>query len=288
MKFVEITSIESAGLQDVYDLSMADGEDPSFVANGFVVHNSAESAYSSFLETQDAYRSMLTDRVFYQKIFPLVAVVNGLYKKGVNKKRIDNPINFLFNAASRSDLEIPELYWQKQLNADDESSMFDMLEKLDEHGVPVPMKTWIAAAGMDPESLLKELDEDSELRAKLEKFTGKDTSHDQDEDFGDDEFQEEASVLEAAPFTINSGATRKIPILKRRWEGNDAELFAFTKTGKKKHIINQTQARKRSNDNIVKAAVNARDPNYRKFLRERNIKNYGTATIPGAVGTKRK
>ncbi|HEH8886035.1 TPA: hypothetical protein SH447_004551, partial [Salmonella enterica] len=39
---------------------------------GDTSYAAAESAYSSFLETQNAYRQYLTDSIFYSKIFPLV------------------------------------------------------------------------------------------------------------------------------------------------------------------------------------------------------------------------
>jgi len=38
-QYVEVTSIEDAGQQDVFDLSMGEGVEPAFVANGLVVHN---------------------------------------------------------------------------------------------------------------------------------------------------------------------------------------------------------------------------------------------------------
>lgn len=38
-QYVEVTSVEDAGEQDVFDISMDDGVEPAFVANGVVVHN---------------------------------------------------------------------------------------------------------------------------------------------------------------------------------------------------------------------------------------------------------
>lgn len=38
-QYVEVTSVENAGQQDVFDISMGEGVEPAFVANGVVVHN---------------------------------------------------------------------------------------------------------------------------------------------------------------------------------------------------------------------------------------------------------
>lgn len=38
-QYVEVTSVEDAGEQDVFDISMGEGVEPAFVANGVVVHN---------------------------------------------------------------------------------------------------------------------------------------------------------------------------------------------------------------------------------------------------------
>jgi 2'-5' RNA ligase len=38
-QYVEVTSVEDAGKQDVFDISMGGGVEPAFVANGVVVHN---------------------------------------------------------------------------------------------------------------------------------------------------------------------------------------------------------------------------------------------------------
>jgi len=38
-QYVEVTSVDDAGQQDVFDISMGEGVEPAFVANGVVVHN---------------------------------------------------------------------------------------------------------------------------------------------------------------------------------------------------------------------------------------------------------
>jgi intein/homing endonuclease len=45
--FSPIVSKRSAGTHDVYDLSMANGEEPAFIANGLIVHNTHDNYYKA-------------------------------------------------------------------------------------------------------------------------------------------------------------------------------------------------------------------------------------------------
>lgn len=277
MKFVKITSIKPAGKQHVYDLSMADNEDPSFIANKFVVHNSyasSESAYSTFLETVNAYRTHLTNNIFYKKLFPLIAVANGMYKD--KNKKNDDVMSFLFNTANRQNLHMPTLHWHKDLTAKTEDNMMDMLEKVkDQTGMPIPLKTWLAAAGVDKDTLVRDAREDVELREALN--MGKDVDPQDAEDGGgiDDEGGFEASTLPSV--SMQAGYRKRTALLNRTF---DNELFERTVTGKKRHVLNQEAKIKDMHHKIAKIAARAEtDPNYRAELRKRNIEKTGTATL---------
>jgi len=256
--------------------------------SGDASYAAAESAYSTFLESQDSFRGYMTTKTFEQKIFPLVAATNGLYKDK-KKGHGNDAINFLFDSTVRANLKMPTVYWHKQLEADPQESMMEMLSMLDEKGIPVPMKMWITAARMDPDTLLRELRDDAELRKQLEQVTGKDTSHDQDEFMPEDYEEDDQSGGDDGTGLVNASfmRNRKIPILARDW-GDEGLLFDRTVTGKKKHVFDQVGRRKKHNENIVKAALNARDPDYREFLRQRNISKLGTDTIPGASDLKKR
>ena len=243
--------------------------------SGDASYAAADSAYSAFLETQSSYRGFLTDKVFYQKIFPLVAATNGLVKDPKILKGKD-PLDYLFSSCLKNNLKTPTVYWHKALESEPEQSMAEMLTMLDEHGVPVPLKMWITAAGQDPDVLIKELKEDAVLRKRLESITGKDTSHDQEED--PEDFDMEASVSELL--------TPKIPLLARNF-GDAADVYETTPTGKRKWVYNQTAAKKKQNDKIIKAAMASKDPEHREYVRRKNIRQFGSSVIPGLLN-KRK
>lgn len=277
------------------------GISESFLS-GEASYAAAESAYSTFLESMNSYRVDLTERVFYSKLFPLIAVVNGMYKDpGLGRAKSGKILDFLFNRRNRNNLKMPQLHWDKELEAKGEENMAELLEHASEKGVPIPLKMWMAAAKIDPEALIRDLEEDKELRKRLEKYTGKDTSHDAEEA---DEFSEEyeddergdfhsASAHAAPGFTTQSirnlVRNPRVPLLARDW-GDSGDSFTLTKTGKLKHTPSAFTAEKRAraHDQIMSISRNVdKDPNYRATLAKRNQEKLGRTTLPGLDPKKR-
>lgn len=265
----------------------------------------AESAYSAFLETQDAYRRTLTNKVFYKKIFPLVAVVNGLYKDPEGPRADSSVMDFLFNPLARANLKIPEVHWDKQLQTNREEGMMDMLDQLDQRNVPIPIKMWAAAAGIDLESLIRDLREDTELRRRLAQATGKDTGHEltnrggwnnQGTQPNDDvikpfkypsQGQDVESKLRGLPLPLSSGLTRRQNILAREFSDAEGLIWVPNKSGTgRRHVVDQKGARVKANDQILRASRQMEDARYREAVRRRNLAVRGTDVIPGASALK--
>jgi hypothetical protein len=263
----------------------------------------AESAYSTFLETMNSYRSDLTDRVFYQKLFPLISVVNNLYIDPKKKAQNGKIVNFLFNKANRANLKMPQLHWHKELEAKGEENMMELLEMASDKGVPIPLKMWMAAAKIDPDALIRDLDEDQIMRKQLEKFTGKDTSHEGEDhysqEFADDhdnereidngEQPELSHLIErtgqhtSMSANLMSQRNYRRPLLSRDF-GDSGDTWTLTKTGKVKHVpsIASADRRSRTHDTIMKIARRVdQDENYRESLRKANIQKLGRSTLPG-------
>jgi hypothetical protein len=238
----------------------------------------AESAYSTFLETMNSYRQHLTHSIFYSTLFPLIAVSNNLYKDSANKVKRGQISEYLLNSTNRSNLKIPQLMWHKSLEAKGEENTFELLEQASEKGVPVPLKNWMAAAGLDSDTLLKDLKEDAALRKQLEQFTGKDTSHEGEDAIGEDLEAHLRARLTAQ--SINSGARTRKPLLSRKF--GDPEAYSVSKSGNKKHhVINQRAAVRDQNARIAKIAARAEvDPEYRRELAKRNMDKFGTTKLP--------
>ncbi|QRE00350.1 hypothetical protein [Burkholderia phage BCSR5] len=284
---------------------------------------SAEQSYSTFLESQNAYRNHLTDQVFNRKLFPLIAVVNGLMDDRLKAKGRLTPKQLLFNASNRAMLRMPTLHWTKSLEAKGEDNLFDMLEKASDKGVPIPLKMWMAAAGIDSDALLKDLKDDAPLRKQLEKYTGKDTTHE-----GEEEYDEEGGDVYASRKAFNrilsSLSDRDLRALRNN--GGDstrarrafasvraelgAELTSLSlannrtrvgigarsfsgqemsrpnKSGSGRHHVLNSRVKERDfNAKLAKIAADAeKDPHYRMELKKRNIERTGRATTTLAGG----
>ena len=259
------------------------GISESFLS-GDASYASAESAMSVYLETALAYRNQFTHAIFDTSLFPLIAVANELYHNPAKKVRHGDISGYLANSSNRQNLKLPSLFWHKSLEPKGEDNMMDMLEKLSEKGVPIALKMWIAAAGIDEDTLLKDLSSDKELRARLQEYTGKDTSH-EGEDSGATSEDELAYAGLAknrlATTSFNSRPAFKRSILNRSW-GQSGEIRGSTKTGKPKYILNQKSAQAEMNIKIAKIAKELKDPNHAAALKRRNKTILGHTSIPGA------
>ena len=256
--------LRSLGISDAFLAG-----DASFAAS--------ESAYSTFVETVNAYRTHLTNKIFYTRLFPLIAVVNDLYVKGVEKPKYNSIQQFLFNVANRQNLRLPELHWHKQLEVRDEQSQFDRLSSLAEHGVPIPISLWIAAAGLDINALLKDLKESKDLEKQLAPYMKK-----SDEDGGDDFDISASSEVDAvtddelASWTTQSFKNkwtklRKKPLLSRKFNESDLAEWDVKPSGKRTLKVHQEAAKKDRMWKLAKIiAKYDRDKNYRNSVIKRN------------------
>lgn len=283
-RYTPVTRIEGAGSEHVYDISMPAGKEPAFVANGLVVHNTAETAMSVFTENMAAYREFLTHRIFRDKLFPLIAVANDMYVDTTKAAKERTLTAVLRNMSNHRNLRIPEIRWHKNLENHDPSVM-EALNSLGDKGIPVPLKMWAAAANVDMGMLLGNLEEDNAIREAIERITGKKPQDqgglheggDESGDFGDYEGASMRDRLRAtaARAPIRSGTTtmgsRRVGLLDRDY-GNSADAYdaVLSKSGNKVHAALNGRARQqRQNDHILKAMRALRDPHHRKQVRDR-------------------
>lgn len=233
--------------------------------SGEATYNTAEISLSVFIEGIRSYRDYFTHRIFYNRVFPIIAAVNGFKTKS---KQQAGDLNFAIN--DNSQYIIPTVTWHKSLQPHNDRDTMDMLATLDEKGVPVLLKMYAAAGGVTMENLMKELDDDLKMRtdiakykAKLEAISGGDQGGDSGGDIGDMGVQESSSLI------LPTGVRRnKSPVWTREF-GSAAELVGRTVTGKARYIHNQRDAKRKQNAAIVKALDNMSDPNYYAQVRQK-------------------
>lgn len=173
VKALPITKIKNMGSQPVYDLSMAKRTSHIFIGNGIYQRQTMEAALSVFIETLRAFRFFVTQRVFYYKLFPILARVHRFIKR--KQSELDHNIRITGHARDIpvKDLIIPEIQWHKQLAPSYDESYFSILSSVQEQGLPIPLRVWAAAGGFSIEKLLDGLDDDLQVRKKLGEYKQK-------------------------------------------------------------------------------------------------------------------
>lgn len=239
--------------------------------SGDANYNVSDNSMTVFVDSMRAYRDNMTRKFFYEKLFPLISMVNGYAINGKGKiirkdGLMDNlePEEALFMMNDGSRLFIPTVSWSKQLKPEGDTAYMEMLNTLTEKGVPVPIRVLAAAGGMNLDDLIKQQDDDLSTRKKLNDYQAAIKALTPQGE-GDDDMEAEASahVLRLAgrrPLDGIRSATQsgygKRSLLSRDFEGS-GELYDTTKTGKKKILINQKAANERINRKIVKAMAGA-------------------------------
>lgn len=270
-RYTKVVALEDGGKQHVYDISMRNGVEPAFVANGLIVHNT-EAALTMFLDNLETYRQYITYKVFDSKLFPLIAVMNGLYKDKAQIRKGSQLNSLMFNLSNQKNLEVPKIQWHKNLTTPNASSLLDNLDKLSQKGFPVALKTWAAAANVDLGAALADLEQDKAIRATISKATGiKMPEPGTTADAAGGEMGEQARVL-AQNLEVYPGSDpafhQRIGLLEREFEN-----FKLTKTGKV--VPASVREANQDNDRIVKAVKALQDPHRLASVKSNIIAAYG-------------
>lgn len=195
--------------------------------SGEANYASMEVSLSVFLDSLNNHRDTFTQEVFYNKAFPIIAVTNGFYKDGVSHQvaaGIREQMKMQYRIADTSKLDIPSVQWKKQLKPQANKDYMDALSQLEEKGLPIGLRMWAAAGGLDAESLVQQAEEEKGLRkrvADLKKQTG----------------EGESAEEEGGEFASLAG---RLGLSKFGEEVS--EIVGRSKTGKRQYIPNQKQA----------------------------------------------
>lgn len=65
----------------------------------------------------------------------------------------------------------PMIHWRKEMKPTQDQAYVELLEKMEEKGLPVPKRIWAAAGGYDLDAAIEMMDEDRDLTARIAKAT---------------------------------------------------------------------------------------------------------------------
>lgn len=219
--------------------------------SGSANYATADAALSVYVENMRTYRDFMTQQVFYKKLFPIIAHVNDYKKKGDEGKEKASSLSYKINDSTK--YEMPQVRWHKSLQPHSDRDTLDLLNQLSEKGVPVTLRMWAAAGGVDVDNVLQELEEDKKLRTEIAKATGAGLPKGDGEGGGD-----EGGDFE---FSAYNGKIRKVGFMNRDY-GKHSEIARYTDDGKKHWVRNQHDAARKENEIIVKSLAGLKDPNH--------------------------
>lgn len=195
------------------------GISESFVT-GEASWNTMDATLSVMMEMIRNYRALVTNELFYSKIFPAIAMANGHSKK-LSVETASNAYAdyiqqdakskgfFVENAGSIPNVQnfdptryaMPKLQWHKRLMPEADEQYIGMLNTLKENGIPIPVRILSAAGGLKMETIFESMDQDIRDRKRLAKyaeelaqFAPKEEEQSLDEGGGGGDEGEEASI----------------------------------------------------------------------------------------------
>lgn len=237
--------------------------------SGDATINNADAAFTVLTEQLLYFRNTITRKLFYNKLFPLISLVNGFTVTSSGKPRkgaeLDTSIDIeeaLYRMNDGSRLYVPTVHWEKPLRPQGSQATMDMLQALTDKGVPVSLRALAAAGGLNVEDLLAEREEDMTLRKNVAKYLEEIAALKPKEDTA------EASALQALSSTlpklasVGAGGSRSAVVsssgkrggLLSRDYGDNALMTSTSRTGKPKHIFNQRAANERVNLLLARVA----------------------------------
>jgi len=158
--------------------------------SGDATFTTMEVALSVFMEQLRQYRETITREVFYEKLFPAIALANNFKKSARDLKatsRFDSSIRQLGEGADSrfiavcdgsslheiknikdiTEFHIPKVDWHKQLAPQADRDYIELLASMREQGIPIPVRMMAAAAGLNIDQIMGMLEDDLETRDVL-------------------------------------------------------------------------------------------------------------------------
>lgn len=131
---------------------------------GEASYNSLEQLMSVFLEKIRAHRNFFTHYLLIDRIIKPLAQKHGFIK------RSEAELNHRVRTSRSSTLEdyiLPDFKWEKSLRPSADRDYLAILEFMQGKGIPVTMRSWAAAGGINVDTEINQFDDDLELRKVL-------------------------------------------------------------------------------------------------------------------------
>lgn len=136
-------------------------------AHGFVKRTEAEVSHGvykgtakSMIERNDKLREQYRQREMMTRMNASYDPKSKLYRYSIGANNISLEESL---ALKYGELDLPQVHWHKQLTPESDAAYLEILNSLKEAGVPINLKTWASAGGLDIKKLIDGMDEDGDF-----------------------------------------------------------------------------------------------------------------------------
>lgn len=159
---------------------------------GEASYSTIEQTLSVFMEQIRNHRYLITNELFYQKMFPSISKANNITAKRNRVREVGSAGNnkLYYNYTGEliveiggvrpsldnynpADYAIPRVQWHKRLLPEADREYLDLLNELSTKNVPIPIRLLAAAGGVDVRTLLEGKEDDIKLRRELKEYQDK-------------------------------------------------------------------------------------------------------------------
>ncbi len=133
--------------------------------------NSMEVVLSTFLEKVRAVRYHFTQKILIEKMCTQLARMHGFVKRSKaeisHRVRTGGPRGGLGRTRNEPALLIPTIEWDKPLSPVADRDFIEILDALEEKGIPIPIRQRCQVSGFDIDKALDSFDSDLETKKRI-------------------------------------------------------------------------------------------------------------------------
>jgi len=127
--------------------------------------NSMEMILSTFLEKVRAVRAVFTQKIILEKMFRQLAEIHGFVKR--SEAELAHGIRTGRKHKSDPEYQIPTVEWDKPLSPVADRDYMEILNGLEEKGLPIPVRMRAQVAGFDIDKALDSFESDLETQKQI-------------------------------------------------------------------------------------------------------------------------
>lgn len=206
---------------------------PDGLLGGDMALDSVSATLTVFINMVRSFRDYITRLLFYEKMFPYIAVTNDHKRDSIGAFQAAGRLssrygsNGYFSRASDladvniGDYLIPTVSWHNSMRPEGDKEYLDLLMTLSQNGVPIPLRVMAAAGGQDIQDIINSAEDDLEVRGKTSQYEAAIQGMAQAAGGGDQQQDQGGGYDEQGALTLENFHARTSPIKRKGLLGRE-------------------------------------------------------------------